>query len=255
MLENISWFSQISVVMFRSSPREVFLIVVFSIFSKISSLLALFLPIKIILMIGVENTPEYIPGFLSVIEREKLVIGLCVLAVSFYILHAILEVFIEKLERKGAGKLSKGLGAINRNKTIPKKIFNRVSKSYSELVFSVCVIAFISWLYPSLFMLVIFYTITVLIIHEFLARKHQNNPIEDDEVGGKIWFDIGFLIAFIFIVWQLLNYQELSVITAFICFLLLRQSSSGLKRLVNDFSFINKQRNTIEHIIKHNQNI
>lgn len=255
MLENIFWFRQISAVMFRSSPWEVLLIVVFSLFSKVSSLLALFLPIKIILLIGHEKTPKYFPDYLSGIERDKLIIALCVLAIAFYILHAILEIFIQRLERKGANKLSLGIDAGKLNNTIPGKIFRRVSKGHAEIIFSISALIFISWIYPALFLFVLLSSLIILALHEFLTKRQKSHFSEDLEYdlegsSKKIWFDIGFLLAFVFIVWKLMTESEPNIFAAFISFLLLRQSAAGLKRLTNDFSFLVRQQKVLKLLIR-----
>jgi hypothetical protein len=239
---------------------EVLGIVILSLFSKVASLLALFLPIKIILLLGYEKIPKYFPDFLISIERDVLIISLSGLAIFFYVLYVVLEFLIVRLESRGTNKLlqnmRKGVKA-NKNKALPEKVFKRVSRSITGLVFALSIVIFLACIYVPLLALVLTYAVCVLTVFGLLS-KNSNNTTDQDEDDDeqeqenntiKIWFDAGFLLAFVFIVWQLMNDAPISIITAFISFLLLRKSSGDLKRLAGDLGFLSRQQPAISKII------
>lgn len=257
MLESIILYRQILIILLRKSPSEMVFIIAISLLSKISSLLALFLPIKIILLIGHDKIPSYFPIALASIEKNSLIIWLCVLTIILYVLHVMFEVLIERFEKSGTTKLVNTLADVKiskRDKANVQKIFRMVSKSFAELVFSLSIMFYLVFIHPPLFVLILVYSTMVLGWHMAIVKKQpieepiQGEHYEQDNGRKKIWFDIGFLLAFVFIVWELMSDSSLSVITAFISFLLLRQSSAGLKRLTNDMSFLKRQRDVVETI-------
>lgn len=262
MIDKLIWFKDIASTVVRPSALEVFSIIILSLFAKVSSLLALFLPIKIILLLGYDKIPKYFPDFFVSVERETLIITLSGLAIFFYVLYVVLEFFIARLESRGTQKMVQNLGKgvkAKKSKVLSEKVFKRVARSMTGLVFAISVAIFLACIYLPLFAVVMAYAVTAFVMYEILSRKSLNRAdenMDDDEDEQdsnkiKIWFDAGFLLAFVFIVWQLMNNAPISIITAFISFLLLRKSSGDLKRLVVDVSFLIKQKDSIKsHLIQ-----
>jgi dipeptide/tripeptide permease len=124
------------------------------------------------------------------------------------------------------------------------------------LVFAISVAVFLAVIHFPLFAVVMTYALLVFLLHELFFRSQKStvdeNDEDDDEQDNsklKIWFDAGFLLAFVFIVWDLMSHNSISIITAFISFLLLRKSSGDLKRLTGDISFIVKQKTNVERVL------
>jgi hypothetical protein len=249
----------LSATVVGASPLEVLSIVILSILSKVSSLLALFLPIKIILLLGYDRIPKYFPSFFESVDRDTLIVSLSGLAIFFYVFYVLLEVVIERLESSGTKKLNEAVGNapnFKKSKVVLGKLFKRVARSMTGLVFAISVAIFLAFIHLPLFLVVMLYSLCVFVVHELLFRSYKN-ALEDDEDNDdeqnnnkvKIWFDAGFLLAFVFIVWELMNDASISIITAFISFLLLRKSSGDLKRLAGDISFLGKQKVKVSEMI------
>lgn len=254
MFASILWSVQVATKFITLLPKQTLAIMMLALLSRVAAMFALLLPVKIILILGHESIPHYFPDVFLNLARNELVIYLCVATIFFYLLHISTEKLIRYIEQTADKQLSLYISSILRSKSSGisiKKAYNRVSSILAELVFFISVMIFIITCYWQLFLLIMMYVVSIMVVCEFYIKKGKrtkikgNDTIEDEDIVQTFWFDIGFLLSFLFIVYGLLQDSGPSIILTFAAFLLLRRSSGGLKRLFKDIGFLNKQKNNI----------
>jgi hypothetical protein len=216
----------------------------------------LFLPIKVILLIGQSNLPRYLPDFFLGFEKQTLIFILCIASVSFYALHVIFEMLIEYLENKSVISIlakvwpDSKLSGVSKN--LFKKTYRRTTNSLAELVFFITVVTLLSFINIGLLAVISIYAALATAFFSVYHLKNTQQLSDNDGNDGaqlKVMFDIGFLLTFVYIVYDLISQAEPAIFTAFISFLLLRQSSGGLKRTVTSYRALNNQRPKLDVLI------
>lgn len=260
MLASINWAYRVAVSYTRFLPMQTLVIVLLALISKFSATLALFLPVKIILLVGNDRTPAYFPGFLTEMDRNTLILALCAATIGFYLLHILTEKVMERVESLAEKRLGNLIPSFLRTKTAMEKVgksYSRASAGLAELLFFTVVMIFIAFAYPDLLLVIMAYSLLMIGLFEFGLLTASRQKVGDeqgsnDEVEASrriIWFDVGFLVSFIYIVYDLLTGSGPGILIAFISFLLIRRSSGGLKRIVKDIGVLSAQRKVIGPLI------
>lgn len=87
----LGWTRSILWKIVRLAPLSLLTAVIATLTSQLSLLLASFLPLKIILLIGSTGVPRYFPKSFGEIDKEQLALWLGAAAIGFYILHLLAE--------------------------------------------------------------------------------------------------------------------------------------------------------------------
>lgn len=260
MIESIKWVCRVSYRYLNYLPGQTASIMLFSLISTLSSTLTLFLPIKIILQLGHDRVPKYLPGLLTDVDKNTLTLVLCGATVGFYILHAFMEKIINCLESRASLVLEGKTPVFLRNKSamaVMNKSYSRVSSSLAELFIFMVVMGFVAVVYLKLFLVILAYAFLVITGYEIYFMKSSANQanthlneLENNENSLHVfWFDLGFLLIFAYIVFGFLTGSSPGVMIAFISFLLVRRSAGGLKRTVRNFMQLNARRTVIEPLL------
>jgi len=258
MIDTLKWIHSVVMWILRLSTARITLLVILTLLSKVSSTLALFLPIKIIMLVRKDSMPNYFPDLLLSFEKNTLLILLCAISIGLYLFHASIEKWMQHLEQGATLALKDKipLFRLSGSTKILRKIFSRVSKSLAELFFFSIIIFFITYFYPGLLLVISAYALLLIASFEIsklfntnISQKTYSEDSFDDNSQSSFWFDIGFLITFVYIIYDLIRSDNPNVFTAFIGFLLIRQSSNGLKRISRDIRYINAQRIHLEKFV------
>ncbi len=73
MFSYLHWFYRLAVVFSKTLPANMLAIVFLGLFSRVASILALLLPVKILLLVGNNRVPAYFPTFLREIQLDTLI--------------------------------------------------------------------------------------------------------------------------------------------------------------------------------------
>ncbi len=242
----LHWFYRIAAAFSKALPANMLAMVVLGLFSRVASILALLLPVKILLLVGNNRVPAYFPTFLQEIQLDTLISLLCGATISLYASYVGLEKLISGIERKAERLLVSQLAPIacdSRSIRALRKAYSRVSGNLTELCFLFAVLLFISLAYTALFVTIIMYSSVVLVAYELFVSTVQRIDEDDEESVEKgslinLWVDIGFLVSFFFIILGMLIDQGPGIIVAFTCFLLLRRASGGMKRFIRNLMIV-----------------
>ena len=153
ILMSLRWAVSIGSKLIRVAPGYTFSVIIFTLISQVSMLLAFFLPLKVIILLGSSRIPRYFPESWKSFDHDQLVITLAVAAAGFYLLALLSERILAMLATKGAQRLldkSRKITMFRNQKTITKNAYLKYSSGLAGLVFSILAFIFLGVLYPNL---------------------------------------------------------------------------------------------------------
>ena len=234
MLSALAWFVSISKKFYRNVPIRTALIVVLDVLSQIALILAFFLPLKVIILLGSPDMPSYFPTSWQQLEKNDLVILLSVSAALAYLFYVIVEMVVSQLTEQGSQIVlnkKSGFSSVSQQDSLAKQFYTRYVKIISSLAFVTLAVLLIALVYPELLLPLLGYcllaTILYLVIGHtsdgFTSSVAANVNVITSAVGA-----IGFMAMFGYLVYDFMVAPAPGVIQAVIGLLLVRQIFSRL---------------------------
>jgi len=253
----LRWSLSIGKKVFRVVPLCTLAVVLATLVSQIALLLAFFLPLKVVILLGSPGIPSYFPAAWQALERSPLVIFLSLGAVVFYLLYLIADKVIVFYAEKGAMELlmrSQKVNLFKNQNEIAIRAYHRYSRSLSALVFTGFALVFIGLLYPYLLIVVLGYGSIIYVLFSLAIELSNGFHIKlSGNISGlmRMLGGVGFLVAFIFMVVDFLIDPPSGVIVAIICLLLVRQLMLKVAGLIVDIAASYAQRLQINALFFH----
>lgn len=238
-------------------PKRTAFIVVCTLVSQISTLLASLLPLKVIIMLGSDSVPRYFPGFLLELDRNVILALLASSAIGFFILHQLAEVAIRVFTASGSRVLlskSHKMELFNNQQDIAESAYQRFSRALAGGVFVAIAGSAMLWFYPKMALFISAYVL-LCFLYLYFAIKY-NDKLKDSiqtYLPKQVSFfsSIAVFVAFAALVLDFMFFTPPSVIIAIISFLLSRQLLTRLAGFINDFYSLSLQRVRLDAIFFH----
>lgn len=244
----LRWSFSIGVKFLRVVPAYTLAVVFATLTSQISLLLAFFLPLKVIILLGSPDIPTYFPQALHSMERDHLIMSLAAGTAGFYLLYLLAEKAIVHYSAQGANRLlekSQKISLFESQNEIAIRAYHRYSRSLASLVFVGLSLVFVGFLYPRLTLIVLVYVVMVFLILSLAfahGKKSSAKLAEGVSDLMNVLGAVGFLLAFASMVADFLMGRPPRVIAAIVCLLLIRQLMLRLAGLVTDIAALFTQR-------------
>lgn len=203
-----------------------------------------FLPIKIVILLGSETVPAYLPPLLKALDKTCLIIGLGVLTVILYVCYLAAVFFATRSSRDGARALINrcaGPAQLNTQLPLAARAFSRLTRGLSDALFALIVFMVLLYLYPSLLAICLAYcalaAATLITVNNRNKRVHSvlcRHPL----TVADAFYSVGFLVTFGFIIVDFLCLAPPPLYIALISLILVRQSFSRLKVLSQDILYL-----------------
>lgn len=259
--QRFGWLYSIGAKFMVVAPAHTALIVFLTIGSQLSLLLALFIPLKIIILLGTPGVPSYFPSIFYGIDREKLLLILSVSAATIYGFHLLAEYLISKFTKFVSLKLlerSKKIVLFEDQENIAAKGYQRYVLCIANIVFFVLVVSLLIFIYPQLALIAVVHTFLMLILLEVIYIKSKDlNRVVLSNIGtvSATWAALGFFSAFGFIVYQSLAGVDIKILVAMISLLSLRQAFSRISACAGDIAYLVAQRLRLSALLFHSQQL
>ncbi|WP_156035115.1 hypothetical protein [Microbulbifer sp. HZ11] len=243
----------------RVEPWRTSLIILLTIISQVSMLLASFLPLKVVILLGTETLPVYLPAEWKEIGREILIIALSAAAVGFFLVHLLSQNFIGVITQKASKELllkNKKIILFENQDEIAASTYQRFSRALSDGVFSVCAFLGLALLYLDIAAILLGYLFLSMVMIFSICRFSQSfhDAVgEDLDKNAKILAAFGFFSAFTFLVSDFILFHPPSVIIAIVSLLLARQLLNRFASLVRDVASLYQQRVRINALFFHGE--
>lgn len=241
----------------RIVPWATCSIVLTTIVSQVTLLLAFFLPLKVVVLLGSSGMPRYFPDSWQLLDRDMLILFLSAATVVFYLTHLFAENLIGRLTSYGASRLlqrSQKLALFENQEDIATKAYLRYSSALSGAVFGVLAVGVLFWLYPAMALVV---PGVVLVFFCLAWGACMASDAMQDFLGdhlsdlASLYSGVGFFLGFAYLVTDFLFFDPPGLIPAIIALLLLRQFFRRTSALAIDISALFKQRHRLDALFFH----
>ncbi|WP_334078979.1 hypothetical protein [Microbulbifer sp. M83] len=232
-------------------------IVLLTLASQISMILAFFLPLKVVILLGSVSVPGYFPEFLEVLGRDILIVAISLSAVVFYAVHLISERLIIVVTDNASGKVllhNRKVVLFQNQDVIAKNAYRRISRVLAGSVFICLTLFAISFFYPDMALLLLCYVLgwgasvgVLLKSSRSFQEKLRNKP----QGAAELFAGVGFFIAFIYLVIDFTFLTPPSVMVAVLSVLLCRQLFGRFSGIVSDLYSLSSQRVKIDALFFH----
>jgi len=257
ILRSLRWSLSLGAKFARVVPWQTSLIVLLTLISQISSLLAFFLPLKVVILLGSDRMPRYIPEELAVLGHETLIVALSVATVAFFVMHFLAERAIAFVTLHGSRRLlrkSQKLSLFENQEQIAENAYERFSRTVAGGIFAALALLVLAVFYPSMFWVVTGYLAFATL---FLLALATSSSAFRERLDAKMASilnlnaGIGFLAVFSFLVIDFILFTPPGVIIAIISLLLSRQIFVRLAGVVQDMTALHVQRTRYDALFFH----
>ena len=242
MLASFRWAVSTAGKFFRVVPFETSIVVLATLVSQAAILLAFFLPLKVIILLGSEGVPPYFPAAFTSLDRDFLLIVLSGAAIGSYIVYLLSESVVRYGAERGARRLlerSRKTVLFRNHEVVALHGYQRYSKMLASAVFVMLAMSLLALLYPALAVLILFYSATTFLVLVILCAANekvrdrmrmQMHPIMSVVAAA------GFLISFSYLVSDFLLWSPPGLVVAVIALLLSRQVCMRAASVVADLA-------------------
>lgn len=245
---SLRWTISIGAKFVRIVPGATALVVLATLVSQVAMLLAFFLPLKVVILLGSTRTPRYFPPQLLDMDRDTLVLALSVGAIGAYLLHLLAERAVRVGASYGARRLverSRKLVLFEDQDRWAMRSYQLYSRALASGIFVALSILVLLLIYPSIAALVGVYTTVVAAI--LLAACRGGSGVRERllEMLKPILATVsavGFLLAFAWLVADFLLWTPPGLIPAIIAVLLVRQMFTRGTRMIQDITALYARR-------------
>lgn len=250
LFASFGWLWSLGCKFFRVAPIPTLFVIPATLVSQISMLLAFLLPLKVLILLGSDGMPRYLAHLPLKVDRDTLILGLCVATPGFYLLHLTMEQMVRWASNRGAKRLlSQGQKVIlfENQDDIAASSYRRYADALANTVFIICVWITLGILFPPMCYLLVGYTafwiITLGISYKVSELLRQR--IEDGLLPlVRILTGLGFMLAFLLLVLHFLSGAAQGFLLAIVSLILSRLAFQRSNQVVSAISnlYINRRK-------------
>ena len=255
----IPWSISLGRKFLKIMPFTTVIIVLLTLISQVSLVLAFFTPLKVIILLGSESIPSYFPDSLQQYNMQSLIISLSGIALCCYVAHFVSERLIARLIDLNSEKIlqkSKKISLYSDQSRIAANAYRRYMLSFSGIFFVIFSTILCALLYPVSVLVLAGY---VLVCTLGLFIYHRRNSGVELAWGHflksqtALFSAGGFFCIFIFMIHDFLNPPVPGVINAILGLLLTRQIINKILDAMNGVVTLYSQRSQVNSLFFHAQ--
>lgn len=243
----------------RVVPVTTLSVQVFTLLSQIFLLLAFFLPLKVIILLGSERIPNYFPTAMHSLKKDHLIFILSGAAALCYALYLACEIIIAILCKQGAKTLiskSSKLSLFENQDKVATQIFARFNRAIAGAIFAAVCSATLLYIYPKLVLVITSYV--VLITCACVTAYNKSTSVRAQLNNNytptlNALSATGFLISFYYLVSDYLTSPHDKIFTAVISILIMRQGLQRISTMIIDVISLRLQHRQANALFYHSQ--
>nr|WP_163503424.1 hypothetical protein [Halomonas socia] len=261
VLSTLRWSVSLGAKFLRVVPYYTFIIILLTLVAQLSTVLSSFLPLKVIILLGSDGMPRYFPASFQTVDRDFLVVLLSAATVGFFLLALLANKLIDLATARASEVLlekSQKLPLFENQDQVAVNGYQKYSSALAGLVFVCLALIGVGFFYLSMSLLLVGYCASLFIFAVLAARFFRafNNYLE----GNLSYFvsltsNIGFFVAFAFLVFEFILWTPPGFIVAIVSLLLSRQIFSRISGFVNGVFWLNKQKQKLDVLFFHGKKL
>ena len=253
------WCLSLGTKFMKVVPLTTLSVQAFTLLSQVLLLLAFFLPLKVIILLGSEKTPNYFPTAMHTLKKDHLIFILSGAAALCYALYLACEILIAVLCRQGTKTLiskSSKLSLFENQDKVATQIFARFNRAIAGAVFSTVCSATLLYIYPKLMAAITSYVIVCACV---CVTAHNKSPSIRAQLNNNYspilnaLSATGFLISFYYLVSDYLTSPHDKIFTAVISVLIMRQGLQRVSTMIIDIIGLRLQHRQANALFYHSQ--
>lgn len=257
--EYVSWFRSLTRKYRGNSFYQFYGGILAFLFSQLCLVLAFFLPLKVIIMVGTDGVPYYLRTFVNESNKNDFITALAILAICFFILFLLAEVALGRLCNLAATNAlarSKKITLFEQQSEFAADVFVKVVRGWGTALMVV-----VGFLLGFILEWRIFLVVTVAIGFEFLmlssfwsyCQRPENVQLRTSFINNRqlllnIVSAVNFFIGFSVLFYLFLIDAVVNMIIGILMILLLRQVFQRMTIAINDAVYLTKNRAKITGI-------
>lgn len=238
-------------------PLQTLVIVLLTLVSQISALLASFLPLKVVILLGSERIPRYFPDVLLALDKDQIIGLLCLSTLAFYGLHVLAERLIRWFTAWGTKRLlqrSHKMTLFENQEGVAQEGYLRFSRALAGGVFITLALALLGWFYPIMAGVLLLYMLMAWLVVRLLSalRTGFQEQLTTNLAGVlNTLAALGFFFSFAYLVVDFIFLFPPSVIIAIVGLLLSRQVLNRMAGMVGDVASLQRQQPKLDALFFH----
>ncbi|WP_085626362.1 MULTISPECIES: hypothetical protein [unclassified Pseudomonas] len=247
----LGWCLSIGIKLLRVVPFTTLTVQATTLASQIFLLLAFFLPLKVIILLGSEKIPNYFPSAFQALKKNHLIVSLSVAAAACYVLYLLSELLIAYCCRHGARALllrSAKLNMFENQEKIAAYAYSKFTRAMASALFFAISAAVLLIIYPKLLAIVLGYTVLAMFLCVAAYNFSSGIQVQFQQNHGNILNALsatGFLLSFFCLVVDFLYFPHQRIFHAVIAVLVMRQALQRLTSMVQDVVSLRMQHRQI----------
>lgn len=223
------WSFVIAWYFFKIAKRSFLKVSFLAIISKLSLIMALLLPLKVLLIVNSTEMPSYFPDFVDSFTKDQVILALTLSAMMLYVVHTVankLELWSTSCEADEIIKKIDRLAQFQNQQSIVQAAYQSCTKIFAGIIISILAYMALVLINPDAGSFFIVYVLFSFLCFWFFYKKIayvMKLP------GSKLlelanWiFTIGFFLTFLYIVSMALNSNVNNIFPQIVALLLIRQ--------------------------------
>lgn len=255
--QTLRWVLSLAKKITRVALLQTLLIVFFTLASQVSALLASFLPLKVVILLGSERVPRYLPDALAALDKNQIIGLLCLSTLAFYGLHVLAERLIRWFTALGAKRLlqrSHKMTLFENQEAVAQEGYLRFSRALAGGVFIGLAMALLTWFYPIMAGVLLGYLLLAWLWFwlQFSLSVSFRGHLKTNLAGVLNFVAmLGFFVAFAYLVADFIFLFPPSVIIAIVSLLLSRQMMNRMAGMVSDVVSLQRQQPKLDALFFH----
>lgn len=253
----VRWSGWLGAKFFWAVPGSTTTVVVATLVSQVSMLLAFFLPLKVIILLGSEGVPRYFPPSFGQLDRDTLILFLSLATIAFYALYLLADRLVQFAAGRGAQRLlqrSSKIVLFENQDDIAAQAYRRYSSALAGGVFVGLALLLVGWLYTGAAWTMVSYMVVAgaALVGGTILSPRLHERLED-ELGGtmSVLAAVGFMLVFAYLVVDFLYRDPPGLIPAIIALLLSRQAFQRLSGIVPGLTGLYRERSRLDALFFH----
>ncbi len=247
VIKSLRWSISLGVKFIRVVPFHTSAIVTVTLVSQLSSLLASFLPLKVVILLGSDGVPHYFPASFAEMDRDILIAGLSAATLGFFLVHVLAERLIDWITGLGTSRLLKNshkMVLFENQDQVAAGGYQRYSRALASGVFIVFSLCGLGWFYPEVSLMMVGYAVFTFLVlwllHRHSSTMHERLDTQLREVLNVV-AGVGFFVTFGYLVSDFILWRPPGVIVAIVTLILSRQIMTRSTGLVADLAALHQQ--------------
>lgn len=256
-LQTIRWTLSVGSRFGRVVPLHTLSIVLLTLVSQLSTLLASFLPLKVVILLGSEHIPRYIPDVFARMGLNPLIIALSAATVGFFLLVLLAERLIDWTTDRATRRIlkqSQKMVLFENQDESAANGYQRYSRALAGGVFVLLGLLGFLYVYPAIFGVMLAYSALALGVTLLLYRTSdsfreqlENKPLPKLKLIGGV----GFFATFSYLIADFMLLAPPSFIVAIVSLLASRQIFQQATNATADLVALQKQRLKLDALFFH----